>query len=82
VIYDPSRSSNVLEVKEVQTVAGALGLKLQPREVRAVDDSEHVFSASTKDRAEAVYVAQGPLMISNQKRIVSLALNPACPLCM
>ena len=79
MIYDPGRSSNVLEVKEVQTVAGALGLKLQPREVRAVDDFEQVFSASTKDRAEAVYVAQGPLMISNQKRIVSLALKSRLP---
>ena len=35
VLYDPASPNNVLELKEVQTAAGALKLTIQPWEVRA-----------------------------------------------
>ena len=39
VLYDPANSGSVLEVKEVLPVAArALGLTIQPWEVRAADD--------------------------------------------
>jgi putative tryptophan/tyrosine transport system substrate-binding protein len=79
VIYDPARSSNVLEVKEVQNAAGAQGLVIQSWEVRAADRFEQVFTALSKDRAHALYVAQGPLMNANQKRIVNSALKLRIP---
>ena len=44
VLYDPAAQANVLEMKEVLTVAGrALGLAVQPWEVRAVNGFEKVF---------------------------------------
>ena len=79
LIYDPARSSNVLEVKEVQAAADALRLKIAPSEVRTVADFEQVFTALKKDRADALYVAQGPLMNANQKRIVSSAVKIRLP---
>src|SRR6266480_2056782 len=46
VLYDPADPSAVLEVKEVLPVAAhALGLTIQPWDVRAVDDFERVFTA-------------------------------------
>ena len=46
VLYDPASSSPVHEVKEVLPVAArALGLTVQPREIRAADDFERVFAA-------------------------------------
>ena len=79
MIYDPDRSSNVLELTEVQTAGRGLGLTIQSRKVRTADEFEQAFSASTKDRTEAVYVAQGPLMNSQRKRIVGLALKSRLP---
>ena len=46
VLYDPAIPGSVLEVKEVLPVAArALGLTVQPWEVRDADDFEKVFAA-------------------------------------
>ena len=55
----PIRAS-VLEVKEVLPAAArALGLTLQPWEVRAADDFEKVFAAMNKQRPDGLYVLAG-----------------------
>ena len=51
VLYDPATPGNVREVKEQLPVAArALGLTLQPWEVRAADGFERVFAALNKQR--------------------------------
>ena len=79
VLYDPVIPSNVLEVKEVLPVARALGLTIRSWEVRASGDFDTVFAALKKERPDGLYVAQGPLMNTNQKRIVGLALTSRLP---
>jgi putative tryptophan/tyrosine transport system substrate-binding protein len=60
VLYDPSASSNVHEAKEVLPVAArALGLTLQPWEVRAADGFERVFASMGKQRSDGLYVTSG-----------------------
>ena len=74
-------AGSVREVKEVLPVAArALGLTIQPWEVRAADDFEKVFAAISKQRPDGLYVpAAGPLMNTNQKRIVGFALKSRLP---
>ena len=61
VLYDPATPASVLEVKEVLPVAArALGLTIQPWEVRAADDFEKVFAALNKQRPDGLYVTRGP----------------------
>ena len=80
VLYDPAILSSVLEVKEVLPVAArALGLTLQPWEVRAADGFERVFAALNKQRPDGLYVPSGPLMNANKKRIVGFALKSRLP---
>ncbi len=81
VLYDPANRSSVLEVKEVLPVAArALGLTLQPWEVRAADDFEKVFAALNKQRPDGLYVpVGGPLINTNQKRIADFALKSRLP---
>ena len=60
VLYDPANPTSVLEVKEVLPVAArALGLTIQPWEVRAADDFERVFAAMSKQRPDGLYVLGG-----------------------
>ena len=60
VLYDPAVPGNVLEVKEVLPVAArALGLTVQPWEVRAADGFERVFAALSKQRPDGLYVLAG-----------------------
>ena len=80
VLYDPANPASVLEVKEVLPVAArALGLTIQPWEVRAADDFERVFAALNKQRPDGLYVPGGPLMSANQKRIAGFALKSRLP---
>ena len=81
VLYDPASPANVREVKELLPVAArALGLTLQPWEVRAADGFEKVFAALNKQRPDGLYVlGEGALMRANQKRIVGFALKSRLP---
>ena len=80
VLYDPANPASLREVKEVLPVAArALGLTIQPWEVRAADGFEKVFAALNKQRPDGLYVPGGALMIANQKRIVGFALKSRLP---
>jgi putative ABC transport system substrate-binding protein len=81
VLYDPAVPANVREVNEQLPVAArALGLTLQPWEVRAADGFERVFAALNKQRPGGLYVhGAGGLMRGNEKRIVGLALKSRLP---
>jgi putative ABC transport system substrate-binding protein len=63
-------------MKEVLPVAArALGLTVQPWEVRAADDFDTVFAAMGKQHPDGLYVHGGGLMRANQKRTVDFALK-------
>jgi len=80
VLYEPALPFIVIEVKEVLPVAArALGLTIQPWEVRAADDFEKVFATLNKQRPDGLYVPSGPLMSANQKRIVGFTLKSRLP---
>ena len=60
VLYDPANPGSVHEVKEVLPAAArALGLTIQPWEVRDADDFERVFAALNKQRPDGLYVLAG-----------------------
>jgi len=80
VLYDAANPSSVREVKEDLPVAArALGLTVQPWEVRAADGFENVFAAIGKQRPDGLYLPTGPLMFSNAKRIADFALKSRLP---
>ena len=70
----------VLDVKEVLPVAArALGLTLQHWEVRSAENFEQVLASLSKQRPDGLYASSGPLMRTNQKRIVGLTLKSRLP---
>ena len=81
VFYDPAFRPSVIDVKDVLPVAArALGLNLQPWEIRNADDFDRVFAAMGKQRPDGLYIpAAGSLIRSNQKRIAGLALKSRLP---
>jgi putative tryptophan/tyrosine transport system substrate-binding protein len=80
VLYDPALPSSVLQLNEVLPAAArALGLTIQPWEIRAADGFEKVFAALNKQRPDGLYVLGGALMSLNQKRIVRFALKSRLP---
>ena len=80
VLYNPATALNVLEVKEVLPVAArALGLTIQPWEVRPAEGFDRVFAAMGKQRPDGLYVTSGPQMGANRKRIAGFALKNRLP---
>jgi len=80
VLFDPANLGSVIEVKEDLPVAArALGVTIQPWEVRAANGFERVFAALNKNRPGGLYVLQGPLMNANPKRTVNFALKSRLP---
>jgi putative ABC transport system substrate-binding protein len=80
ILYDAASPGIVVDVKEVLPVAArALGLVIQPWEIRNVDDFDRVFAALNKQRPDGLSVAGGRLMTDNQKRIVDFALKGRLP---
>jgi putative ABC transport system substrate-binding protein len=80
VVYDPTIGTSAREVKEVLPVAArALGLTIQPWEIRAPDGFEKVFASLNKQRPDGLYVSGSALMSINQKRIVGFAFKSRLP---
>ena len=80
VLYDPANRPNVLEVKEILPVAArALRLTVRSWEVRDADGFEKVFAALRKERPDGLFVAGGPLMFANGKRIAGFGLKSRLP---
>ncbi|MGH7875949.1 MAG: ABC transporter substrate-binding protein, partial [Candidatus Binatia bacterium] len=79
-LYDPANLGDMLEAKELLPVAArALGLTIQPWEVRAADDFDRVFAALNKQRPDGLYVTGSPLMGANRKRIADFPLKSRLP---
>jgi putative ABC transport system substrate-binding protein len=82
VLYEPAAApASVIEVKEILPVAArALGLTIQPWELRAAGDFDRVFAALNKQRPDGLYVTGGgALMSANGKRIIDFALKSRLP---
>ena len=65
--------------EDLPVAARALGLTIQPWEVRDADGFERVFAALNKHRPDGVYVIGGSLMLANGKRIAGFALKSRLP---
>ncbi|MDZ4347015.1 MAG: ABC transporter substrate-binding protein [Candidatus Binatia bacterium] len=67
------------ELREVELVAKAFGVKLQYLDVLEPNDIETAFRAATKGRAQAVLMLPGPVLISQRTQVVDLAVKNRLP---
>jgi putative tryptophan/tyrosine transport system substrate-binding protein len=81
VLYNPAIPGTAREVKDLLPVAArALGLTIQPWEVRVANDFDRVFAAMGSSDRGGLYLHGGGAPISaNIKRIVSFALKSRLP---
>jgi putative ABC transport system substrate-binding protein len=76
-LWNPQTSSP--SWKEIQLPAKELGLRLHSMEVSSADKIDSAFTAAQKAGSAALAVALGPLINSQQKRIVELAAKNRLP---
>jgi putative ABC transport system substrate-binding protein len=70
--------ASVLEMREVEATARALGLEVATPEIRRAEDIAPAFDG-LKGQADALSVITDPLMVTNRLRINILALGARLP---
>ena len=78
IIFNVGNAQPVLEMRETEAAALALGIETVPIEIRRVEDFGSAFRA-VKAKADALYVAIDQLMVANLMRILTLALGARLP---
>jgi putative ABC transport system substrate-binding protein len=78
IMANVGASGAVLEMREAQAAARALGLEVVALEIQRAEDIVPAFEA-LKGRAEALYVVSDPLLSINRVRINTLALGARLP---
>ena len=78
IMANVSNPAAVSEMRDVQAVAGTLGLRVNTSEIQRPEDIEPAFDA-LKNSADALYVVIDPLVSGNRVRINTLALGSRLP---
>jgi ABC-type uncharacterized transport system substrate-binding protein len=78
IIFNVGNAQPVLEMRETEAAALALGIEVVPIEIRRVEDFSPAFQVM-KAKADALYVAIDQLMVANLMRILTLALGARLP---
>ncbi len=79
LLWNPVVQQRIIEFKETQVVARALGVQLQSVEARAASDLEPAFSAMTEGRADAFILLGDAMFNANRTRILELAAKSRLP---
>jgi putative tryptophan/tyrosine transport system substrate-binding protein len=79
VIGTSTRQGTEQNLKEMESAAGAFGVKLQYLDIQNPKDIESVFRAASKARVDAVLVLQSPVFNSHRAQIADLALKSRLP---
>jgi ABC-type uncharacterized transport system substrate-binding protein len=79
VLSNPNSASVPSQMREAKVAAQALGIRLQPLDVRGLDDFEKVFRAATKERASALIMLDDAFVFTHRTRVVKLAAKSRLP---
>jgi putative ABC transport system substrate-binding protein len=78
ILADVSSPAGTFDLREAETATGKLGLAAAMAEIRSANDIAPAFE-TLKGRADALYVAGGPLTNANRVRINIMAASARLP---
>jgi putative ABC transport system substrate-binding protein len=79
VLGSASQPSNRQALKEINLAADAFGVKVQYLETRESKDIETAFQAARKEHADAVLVVTTPMLTSERRQWIELAMKSRLP---
>jgi putative ABC transport system substrate-binding protein len=79
VLWNAANPALALPWKETQVAARALGVTLEPLEVRNVQDIEIAFDKMIQQRTEILLVLQDALTLQHRKEIIDFAIQRRLP---
>jgi ABC-type uncharacterized transport system substrate-binding protein len=79
VLWNAASRIKRLDMEELQHAAPALGVTLQSREVRNLDDFEGVFAATKRERPDALLTLVDPVTFAQRHLIAEFAARERLP---
>jgi len=79
ILVNPADLAFGSQVKEVETAARSLGIRIQRVEAHGPEEFERAFAAMTREGAEALLVANDTTFLVNRARVADLALKNRLP---
>jgi len=79
VLWNPANPSGAPQLREAETAARALGVRVQPLEAQGPSDIDRAFVAMTRERAGALLVLSDSMLIVQRERIADLAAMNRLP---
>jgi putative ABC transport system substrate-binding protein len=79
LLTNPAEPGSTLQVKEVDTAARALNIRLQRVESRGSEDLAAAFGSIAKERADAVLVSRDSTFLVNREKVADHALKARLP---
>jgi putative ABC transport system substrate-binding protein len=78
IMTNVGNSASVLEMREVQSASGTLGLEVKTLDIRQAEDIARAFD-ELKGHVDALYVCIDTILFANRIRIITLALAARLP---
>ena len=75
VLGNPGNLTTQPNVRDIEKVAGALGVTIRTFEARSIDDLPHAFAAMMAWRADGVNTLNDAMLFSQRERVVKLTLD-------
>jgi putative ABC transport system substrate-binding protein len=79
ILWNPDNSAKLLDFKETEVAARALGVQLDAWEVRSRDDFESIFAAITRQRPDAVVLLSDALTFTYRAQIMDFTIQNKLP---
>ena len=79
VLRNPGNPVAALQLKDVETAARSLGVRLQRIEFRAPEELHNVFASISKERVTGVVMLSDPTIVGQFRRIADLAIKYRLP---
>jgi putative tryptophan/tyrosine transport system substrate-binding protein len=79
ILVNPANRGNLLQFQAAQQAAPTLRIEVLAVEARAAAEIDGAFDAVTRDRVDALFVAEDPVFTAAGERIVELAASRRSP---
>ncbi len=79
LLWNPANPGNAPQLREAEVAARALGVRLQPLDVRGPTDFDRAFAAMARERAGALLVLVDLMLVSHRTQIAELAAKRRLP---
>jgi putative ABC transport system substrate-binding protein len=79
VLWNGANPALAFAWRETQGAARALGVTLQPHEVRDLEDIEAAFAVMTQQRPDALLVLQDALTLQHRQEIIDFTIQKRLP---